>query len=122
MTKGVADHAALEAAFANARQHSSSGEVLVETDMRAFGNPQRMRTIGRLARRLGERLARHCPVCDAPGFGGDRPVPGLPCADCGTPTGVPWAVERHCFTCGSTRLAPVAAAAADPAQCPACNP
>jgi len=70
------------------------------SDMRAFGNPQRLRTIATLARRLGERLARYCPYCDAPGFGGDRPIAGLPCAECGTPTRLALAIEPTCLICG----------------------
>jgi hypothetical protein len=122
MTKGVADEAQLAAAFAAARNRSATGEVLVETDMRAFANPQRVRTMALLARRLGARLARHCPECDTPGFGGDRPVAGLPCADCGTPTVLPLAVERTCLHCGYRVQSPSRELAADPSSCPCCNP
>ena len=122
MIKGVADAAQLAAAFATARSVSATGEVLVETDMRAFGNPQRMRTIAALSRRLGERLARHCPKCDTPGFGGDRPIAGLPCAECGAPTMLPFAIERTCLACGCSTQLPSDRSTADPSQCPSCNP
>ena len=122
MTKGVAGDEELAVAFATARGLSSTGEVLIETDMRAFGNPQRLRTIGILSRRLGERLGRHCPRCDAPGFGSDRAIPGLPCAECGAPTAMPLAIERRCLICEESMRLPTSHTTADPGHCPSCNP
>ena len=117
--KGITDPAhlarLLEAAEAPSR---------LETDMRAHMNPTRMVQIARLAHALARRLATPCPACSAPGFGLVRTETGLPCADCGAPTGLVKAELHGCARCGHEQRLPRkdGLGAAPPAACPLCNP
>lgn len=122
--KGLRDGAALDRAIRQSIAASSNGTAFLQTDMRAHLNPRRMEIIARLAARLADRLATPCPACDAPGFGLLHPIPGLPCADCGTAS-ILAAGERHgCTACGHAidLPRPDRQTAADPAACPVCNP
>ena len=74
-----------ESAFAACKAGSMDGKVRLETDMRAFRNPTRMRVIGVLAWRMAKRLATPCPCCQAPGWGVVRLEGGAPCRQCGKP-------------------------------------
>lgn len=102
----------------------ADGPVRLETDMRAHLNPTRMAAIGRLARRLAERIATPCPACGAPGFGVARTEPGLACEDCGAPTSLVRALIFACPACRheETRPRPDGRVNATPAECPECNP
>jgi hypothetical protein len=120
--KGLTDRAALDDVIA--RLSEGGRKLRVETDMRAHMNPTRMAAIGELADRLARRLAVPCPSCHAPGFGRVDVVRGLPCAECGTPTGLVKAEIFACTDCGHQDSRPRAdgLTEADPAYCPACNP
>ena len=99
----------------------ASGPVLVEPDLRAHCCPERRTVIAAAVERLADRLARPCPECDAPGFGAERTVPGLPCALCGLPTTRPRADVLECGRCGHLRTEE-RPGAADPGHCDRCNP
>lgn len=102
---------------------ATHGEAALETDMRAHLNPTRRRAIARAAEDAARRAAVPCPGCGVLGFGRERLVPGLPCGDCGTPTGVPRAEELACGACPVREERPLASAAhAGPERCPRCNP
>lgn len=122
--KGIADYRGLERAVSAARAVSEDGLARVETDMRAQHNPSRQRVIRRLALKLARRLRTACPQCFAPGWGFVTVEPGLPCADCGTPT----YVARHevfaCPRCGYEQAVPRrdGLREADPRHCTFCNP
>lgn len=122
--KDLHDAAALEEALATCRRLDSRGQVWLEADMRAHRNPTRMRSIRRLGVALARRLRTPCPSCTAPGWGLVESRPGLPCRSCGTPTELVAAEIWGCGACGHQLEQPRrdGVAAADPGQCPWCNP
>ena len=121
--KGIAGWAELEAAFAWARERSASGQVFLETDLRAHANPTRLETIRLAAGDLAMKLRSSCPVCGLPGFWIVERVTGLPCADCGGPTREVRAEVHGCLKCAHrvTRER-TDRPHADPAGCDYCNP
>ncbi|XBQ16944.1 MAG: DUF6671 family protein [Oceanicaulis sp.] len=100
------------------------GAVRIETDMRAHLNPTRMAEIAKLADRLAGRLAATCPACSAPGWGRTGAEPGLRCEACGSPTALIAEEIWSCSACDHTerRERSDGLAAADPGDCPVCNP
>jgi hypothetical protein len=120
--KGLRARAPLARAVEAAAAASPDGLAVVETDMRAHMNPTRMAAIAQLAERFAARLARACPSCGAPGWGVARPGPPLPCAWCGGETLARGGMIWGCAACGEEAPQDEARAAADPGQCPACNP
>nr|WP_221308924.1 DUF6671 family protein [Nocardiopsis mwathae] len=122
--KGVRTREDLAATIASCAHRSADGLARLETDMRAGHNPTRMREIAVLARDLGHRLARRCPVCQAPGFGTVATEPGLPCATCRTPTDHTAAEIDGCARCPHRHTRPRSDGRthADPRYCPCCNP
>lgn len=121
--KGLCDWEALYGAFTKAQEASPLGQVFVENDLRAHQHPSRMANIARAAEDLLERLLERCPSCQMPGFGRCEKIPGLPCADCGTPTRLPLQEEWACVKCPERqRKALAGAKVASPAQCEVCNP
>jgi hypothetical protein len=112
------------AALTACRSADPHGRVWLETDMRAHRNPTRMRSIRRLGVALVRRLATPCPACSAPGWGLLDTAPGLPCSMCGTPTDLTATEVWGCQACGHRQPRPRrdGLAAADPGQCPRCNP
>ena len=124
LAKGLSETRSVERAVAEALALSDSGRALIATDMRAHVNPRRMSVIGDLAARLAARLACPCPACAAPGWGRLRVEAGLPCGDCGTPTGLLRTEILGCTACGAEAAQPFPGAPifAEPGQCPICNP
>jgi ribosomal protein L37E len=113
----------LEAAFAAAQRASSAGRVHLENDLRAHGNPTRMAVIASATDDLLRRTATRCPDCGRPGYGVTERIPGLPCADCGTPTRRVRAERVGCGGCGREELRELdLARLASPAHCDVCNP
>ena len=121
VAKGLRSVEALEAALRRALRKAPDGRAFLQTDMRAHMNPRRMAMIGQLAEKLAARLAEHCPDCGAPGWGLVRHAAGLPCEDCGGPTGLIAADVRGCTACGAERVVDRGGFAAA-LYCPACNP
>jgi len=121
--KGVSAWADLEAAFAWARAQSASGQVFLESDLRAHANPTRMEMIRLAAEDLVKKLRSSCPACGTPGFWLVERVAGLPCADCGAPTRETRAEVLGCVKC-SHRLTRERTEPpyADPGRCDYCNP
>ena len=124
MFKGLQSLPDLERAVRLCAEASPDGRALVQTDMRDHMNPTRMRTIARLADRFANRLLSLCPMCDAPGYGRTGVVNGLKCHDCGTPTALVCDEIFSCFVCGEKETRPRSDGlrAADPRNCPDCNP
>ncbi|HEX8531726.1 MAG TPA: DUF6671 family protein, partial [Cytophagales bacterium] len=122
VTKGIADPARLREAAAAVLRHQDA--VTVETDMRAFHNPSRMRVIAKATETLLRKLTSPCPACGCPGFVPKEKIPGLPCAWCGNPTSLALAVVSRCDRCGHAeeQPAPHGLRKSDPAYCDACNP
>ncbi|MEZ5976975.1 MAG: DUF6671 family protein [Planctomycetota bacterium] len=98
--------------------------LFAQSDMRAHRNPTRMRAIDRSAADLVARIGTPCPACGRPGFGRVDVVRGLPCTACGTPTRRPRAARHGCSGCAHVVVVelPEGGAAAEPADCPSCNP
>jgi hypothetical protein len=121
--KGIADWSELRQLFAQCRAEAENGQVFVETDLRAFANPTRMHCIRSSAEDLLRRLRSSCPACGLPGYWIAERKPGLPCAECRTPTLVHHTEVWACVACGH-RAESVRADRqyADPGECPCCNP
>ncbi|MEW5889859.1 MAG: DUF6671 family protein [Pseudomonadota bacterium] len=121
--KGISSWAELETLFTWALEQSPSGQVFLETDVRAHANPTRLDNIRLAAEDLASKLRSLCPECGAPGFWIVERVPGLPCEDCGAPTRETQADILGCVKCphrvtrGRTDRN-----AADPGRCDYCNP
>lgn len=121
--KGIADWRELESAFQAARLESATGQVFLETDVRAHANPTRQNTIRSAAEDLAARLNASCPACGAPGFWLVGRVPGLPCSDCGAPTREAQADILGCVKCPHRITRPrTDRSEADPGRCDYCNP
>lgn len=120
--KDLVDEATLRGAFDAALAESSDGYVVLEVDVRAHRNPTRQAVIRAAAADLVRRLNSPCPACDAPGFALDRHERGLPCADCGMPTGETLAEVHACVRCAHSERRARRPASADPAHCAHCNP
>ena len=87
LRKGLADWASLQDAVTWALNSAPNRRAFMETDMRAFANPTRMENIRLAAEDLARRLTSLCPECGVPGFSRVELLLGLPCEDCGAPTG-----------------------------------
>lgn len=123
MAKGIDNWTTLEAAYAQQRADSSTGQVWLETDLRAHANPTRMGMIGRAAARLAERLQQCCPACGTPGFWKIQRLDGLPCAACGTPTRLTQAWIHGCHRCEYRETRNIMTSdVAPPERCDICNP
>jgi hypothetical protein len=110
-------------AFDLCKKRSKSGNVFIETDMRAYANPTRMKNIEKATQDLLEKLLIFCPVCGAPGFTVKESLPGLPCEICGTPGDMTLKHVLECHRCNHRHeeLHPKGKAA--PAEyCHHCNP
>lgn len=123
IVKGVADWDTLKAQFQLTQAVSATGQVFVETDLRAHANPTRMQTIERAALDLVARLQSLCPACGVPGYAVVESIAGLPCAACGTPTSVRRGEVWGCVACEHRQTAwRTDLVEASPAHCPLCNP
>jgi peptidoglycan/xylan/chitin deacetylase (PgdA/CDA1 family) len=121
--KGIADWSTLAAAFAHARDAADNGLVFLEHDARAHAHPTRREAIRLAAENLRDKLLSLCPACGTPGFWLTERLPGLPCADCGTPTRETRAEVWGCLKCDLRETRMVAAQTlADPGRCDYCNP
>ena len=74
--------------------------VWLETDMRAYRNPTRMRMIGKCALKLAHNLKCLCPMCTQRGFVASAQIPGAICESCGAETRYPRAELLSCSACG----------------------
>ena len=121
LTKGIVDPASLAQAVEHAlRRH---GRAWVETDMRAHLNPTRMRSIDRAAHALARAARSVCPDCGQPGYVAVERVDGLPCGDCGAPTGKARAELLVCAGCGRREERPLGNVPhATAYECALCNP
>jgi hypothetical protein len=122
--KGINTDAMLEEAIEFALSRSSSGNVHVETDMRALFNPTRMQNIEKATQDLLRKIEQTCPRCDFPGFDIVEQKRGLPCALCGIPTQLIRASIYACQKCkfSQEKTFPQGIETADPVQCNYCNP
>ena len=122
--KGFTTEEALKQAVTFALENSHDGSISIETDMRAFYNPTRMKNIEAATRNLVEKIYNLCPNCSWPGFMLAASKKGLPCSWCGLPTELLLSVTYHCKKCGYSeeKYYPHNREKADPGQCLYCNP
>jgi hypothetical protein len=122
MMKGISDWSILKNEFE--RQLLKATSVLVETDMRAFCNPTRMKVIERAAVKLIDKINSVCPECQSPGFGIVEHREGLPCSWCGAPTRSILSYIYRCVKCDCVREVsnPNGKKEEDPMYCDHCNP
>lgn len=84
--KDIDDYEKLEEAYRLCYLRSKTQKVFIETDMRAFANPTRMKNIERATEELVAKLLSLCPKCKEPGFIIKESIKGLPCEVCGFPS------------------------------------
>ncbi len=123
MHKSIADWDRLRRCFDACQAQASNRQVFVETDLRAFANPTRMRLIEQAAQDLLQRLQSSCPACNAPGYWVTERIPGLACSACGRPTASCLAEVWSCPRCEyQSRASKATRALANPRHCAYCNP
>jgi hypothetical protein len=122
LVKGIKDWSLLKEAFDRRIQQADS--VFVETDMRAFCNPTRMKVIEKAAAKLIEKIQSVCPDCQTPGFGIVDHREGLPCSWCGAPTRSTLCYIYRCVKCACLKEVsyPYGKKEEDPMYCDHCNP
>lgn len=120
--KGIDDHEQLRSLAEDLI--AAHGSCWVETDMRAMGNPTRMRAIAQTADRFAAELAKTCPECGACWFRITQALPGLPCEQCGWPTQSVRSYLRTCNDCGHEHAEPRPDGRTneEPQHCGNCNP
>jgi hypothetical protein len=121
--KGVRTLQELEEAILNARDSSSDGEAIIESDLRAMCSPSRQKNISAVGLKLVQRLAMTCPGCQTPGWGLTSYTRGVECSECGDfSTDAIKQEVLGCFKCEYTALGAVINVTLDPARCMSCNP
>lgn len=112
-----------ESIFFSVSSRSSTGKIVIETDGRAHGNPERRKMITKATKDLVDKMRSFCPACGIPGFSTVQQYPGLPCTDCGRPTKIIHAELWLCQKCGEQVTREFSARQwADPMYCDFCNP
>lgn len=102
---------------------SRSGNVFIETDMRAHANPTRMKNIEKATQDLISKLMNFCPECGAPGFIIKESIKGLPCEQCGLSSEMTLKYLYSCHKCKHEQEQLYPRGQYAPAQyCDYCNP
>ncbi|OPJ55290.1 DUF6671 family protein [Alkalithermobacter paradoxus] len=101
--KGINNYDWLKEAFDLCLSNSKSGNVFLETDMRAHANPTRMKNIKKATEDLISKLNKCCPNCGAPGFVVSEVEKGLPCELCNLPTERILKNISKCYRCSYIR-------------------
>lgn len=94
--KDIDSYEQLEKAFLICSKLSKTGDVFIETDMRAHANPTRMKNIQKATEDLVSKLLSLCPTCGATGFIATDTVRGLPCEWCGKPSEM---ILKYIYSC-----------------------
>lgn len=99
-------------------------KVYIETDMRAFKNPTRMKNIKLSIIDLLKNINSFCPTCSTPWFCINDIEIWLPCWDCLSPTNMPTYEIYTCNKCGFIKKNKIKKYGkyADPWNCINCNP
>lgn len=120
--KGIVDHSMLIKYFLSLKKRQDT--ITGETDMRAMFNPTRMEIIQQAAINLVKKINNLCPNCASPGFGAERSIPGLPCAQCSLPTRSIKANIFQCLKCSFEQEVEITShnKTEDPMYCDFCNP
>lgn len=121
--KGIRDMESLTKALADARNQSSDGEAIIESDLRAMSSPSRQRNIAELGLKLAKRIASICPECQTPGWGLKDFLRGVNCSECGEYAESALKQEvLGCVKCEYTAEGVVINSTLDPSRCMSCNP
>lgn len=121
--KGLSSHYELKTAMKSALAESIDRQATIESDMRAYCNPTRMKVIKQATVDLLNKMKSKCPACHTPGYAMIDSVKGLPCGWCGFPTDRPLALLYRCLKCAFEESKPILGQdKADPGQCLICNP
>ncbi len=106
------------------RMQKKYGRVFLETDMRAYANPTRMKIIRQAAEQMVNKILTCCPSCGTPGFGITDCERGLPCMNCHASTRGILSYTFSCKKCGTKVIHkyPHHIKFEDPAHCDFCNP
>jgi len=121
--KNINTYEKLREAFERCLMKSKTKSVYIETDMRAFANPTRMKNIKKATENLVEKLLITCPECAAPGFQVQEIIKGLPCEWCGLPSEMAKEYIRICHRCKHKHIEVYPKGRSSPAQyCERCNP
>lgn len=120
--KDITSESLLQEAFKYCFNKSTNRQVFIETDMRAYANPTRMKNIELATRQLIEQANSLCPSCGTPGFRIVQKVPGRLCEQCHTPTKQ---IVQHvyaCSTCQCQQTQDLEDRYSSPRYCDLCNP
>lgn len=122
ISKGINDEQLLQDTINDS--FSKYETLRLETDMRAMMNPTRMHFIGKLARKLVDKIKNHCPACGIPGFGNISFSGNLVCESCHTETTLYESRIISCVKCSYIEKHPRTDGRKYAAQqfCPYCNP
>ncbi|MHB8141510.1 MAG: DUF6671 family protein [Vulcanimicrobiaceae bacterium] len=96
--------------------------VEIESDMRAYHNPRRMRMIARACADAIRSARVFCPACGEPGFRVVEAIAGALCEWCRTPTTLAKAYRSACRRCGFESVSETGTAYVEQRWCPYCNP
>jgi hypothetical protein len=121
-SKGINSYQALQQALKWAKNISTTGQVFIENDLRAFANPTRMHNIQAASINLGEKLKSTCPNCGLPGFWITKLIAGLRCILCQNETKEVKFKVWQCAQCLYLENRATEKQYADPAKCDCCNP
>ncbi len=121
--KNIDTYDKLKDSYEKCLRKSKTKCVHIETDMRAFANPTRMKNIQKATENLVEKLMLMCPECGAPGFQIQEIVRGLPCEMCGFPSEMAKEYIYICHRCKHRYIETNPKGMNSPAQyCERCNP
>lgn len=120
--KGIDSDQALKRAHKWAKNKSTTGQVFIENDLRAFANPSRMQNILSASINLGEKLNSLCSNCGLPGFWISKLISRLPCILCRNQTNEVKLKVWQCNHCLYQENRTTDKRYAQPGQCSFCNP
>ena len=120
--KGIQDENQLLESFRSMMKRNCM--VTVDTDMRAFCNPTRMRVILETAELLVRKIESVCPQCGMPGYDVVKVQAGLPCSLCYSKTRSTLSYKYCCQSCNFREVVnyPHGKTHEDPMYCDYCNP
>ena len=120
--KGINTWESLSEAVSWGMINSPSEEVVLQTDMRAFANPTRMKNILKATEALVSKILSLCPGCGMYGYALSSFVRGVPCEWCKRPTAMIIKEIYSCSKCTHQTEIIRETGYADPGICDYCNP
>ena len=120
--KGINTWQSLGEAVSWGITHSPSEELVLQTDMRAFANPTRMKNIMKATEDLASKILSICPNCGMYGYALSSYRRGVPCEWCKLPTDLIISEIYSCQKCMHNTEIIKETGYADPGMCDFCNP